>query len=110
MTLSGATKVTEVVGHALTELTWQPTDFGLAESGKESMLVNDPQASAAMIREVLSGKAGASRDIVVMNAAAALWTVGVDESLSACAVKTAEAIDSGAANSLLAKLAEASHV
>ncbi|MDA1054798.1 MAG: anthranilate phosphoribosyltransferase [Planctomycetota bacterium] len=110
VTLSGATKVTEVVGHALTELTWQPTDFGLAESGKESMLVNDPQASAAMIREVLSGKAGASRDIVVMNAAAALWTVGVDESLSACAVKTAEAIDSGAANSLLAKLAEASHV
>lgn len=109
VTLSGVTNVTEVVGHALTELTWQPADFGLEEANKESMLVDGPEASAAMIREILAGKSGAARDIVVMNAAAALWTAGVDESLSVCAAKTAEAIDSGAAESLLAKLAETSH-
>ncbi len=108
VTLSGVTNVTEVVGHALTELTWQPADFGLEEADKESMLVDDPQASAAMIREILAGKPGATRDIVVMNAAAALWTVGVDESLAECAAKTAAAIDSGAAADLLAKLAETS--
>ncbi len=109
VTLGGVTNVTEVVGHALTELTWQPADFGLEESGNESMLVDGPQASAAMIREVLSGKAGAARDIVVINAAAALWTAGINESLVECATKTAEAIDSGAAEGLLAKLAQANH-
>ncbi len=109
VTLGGVTNVTEVVGHALTELTWQPADFGLEESENESMLVDGPQASAAMIREVLSGKAGAARDIVVINAAAALWTAGINESLVECATKTAEAIDSGAAEGLLAKLAQASH-
>ncbi len=108
VTLSGVTNVTEVVGHALTELTWQPADFGLEEADKDSMLVDDPQASAAMIRDILAGKPGAARDIVVMNAAAALWTVGVDESLAECAAKTAAAIDSGAAADLLAKLAETS--
>ncbi|HUG69461.1 MAG TPA: anthranilate phosphoribosyltransferase [Pirellulaceae bacterium] len=109
VTLSGATKVTEVTGDALTALIWHPADFGLRESGKESMLVDGPRASAAMIREILAGKPGASRDIVVMNAAAALWTAGVDDSLSECAAKAAEAIDCGAAEDLLAKLAEASH-
>jgi len=109
VTLSGATNVTEVAGHTLAETTWRPADFGLAEAGKESLQVDSPQASAAMIREILSGKPGAARDIVVMNAAAALWTAGVDESLIACAAKAAEAIDSGAAEGLLAKLAQASH-
>lgn len=109
VTLSGATKVTEVAGHALTELTWYPADFGLKESGKEPMLVDGPRASAAMIREILAGQPGASRDIVVMNAAAALWTAGVDDSLSKCAAKTADAIDCGAAEELLAKLTETSH-
>jgi anthranilate phosphoribosyltransferase len=109
VTLSGATNVTEVAGYSLTETTWRPADFGLAESGKESMLVDSPLTSAAMIREILGGKSGPARDIVVINAAAALWTAGVDESLAACAAKTSEAIDTGAAQSLLAKLAQASH-
>ncbi|MEX0817952.1 MAG: anthranilate phosphoribosyltransferase [Pirellulaceae bacterium] len=108
VTLSGTTEVSEVAGQSLREMTWCPADFGLRESGTESMQVDNPQASAAMIREILSGQPGAARDIVVMNAAAALWTAGVDASLAACAAKTAEAIDSGAAAGLLAKLAEAS--
>lgn len=109
VTLGGVTNVTEVVGHALTELTWEPTDFGLEVADNESMQVDGAQASAAMIRDVLAGKPGAARDIVVMNAAAALWTAGVDESLAECAAQTSEAIESGAAAGLLAKLAETSH-
>jgi anthranilate phosphoribosyltransferase len=109
VTLGGATNVTEVTGDSLVETTWRPADFGLAEASQESMQVDGPQASAAMIREILSGRTGAARDIVVINAAAALWTAGIDTSLAACAAKTADAIDSGAAASLLAKLAQASH-
>ena len=109
VTSSGVTNVTVVVSDLLTETTWRPADFGIKEAGTESMLAEDPPASAALIREVLDGTPGAARDIVVMNAGAALWTAGVDASLAACAAKTAEAIDSGAAKGLLAKLAEASH-
>ncbi|MBC8357246.1 MAG: anthranilate phosphoribosyltransferase [Planctomycetes bacterium] len=109
VTLGGVTNVTVVTGQSLKETTWQPADFDMPESSNESMLVDGPQASAEMIRDVLSGQPGAARDIVVMNAAAALWTAGIDESFAVCAAKTAEAIDSGAAESLLTKLAEASH-
>jgi anthranilate phosphoribosyltransferase len=109
VTLGGVTNVTEVAEGLLTETTWRPADFELVEAGNESMLVDGPQASATMIRNILAGSSGAPRDIVVINAAAALWTAGVDESLAACATKTAAAIDSGAAKDLLAKLGEASH-
>jgi anthranilate phosphoribosyltransferase len=54
---------------------------------------------------VLQGKAGPPRDIVVINAAAALWTAGVDAEPAVCAAKAAAAIDSGAARELLSQLA-----
>jgi len=55
---------------------------------------------------VLAGNAGAPRDIVVLNAAAALWTAGKSASVAECARLASEAIDSGAARQLLAQLAE----
>ena len=61
-----------------------------------------------MIRDIFAGKPGPPRDIVVVNAAAALWTAGRDEPLSQCARLAAEAIDTGAAAELLARLAERS--
>ncbi len=108
VTLSGPTRVTLVVGDSLRELTWTPADFGLAEGDKSSMLVDGPAASAAIIRDILAGRSGPSREIVVLNAAAALWTAGVSESLPECARRAADAIDSGAARTLLNRLAEVS--
>ena len=59
-----------------------------------------------MIRGIFAGRSGAARDIVVANAAAALWTVGRSADLAQCARPAAEAIDSGAAAGLLARLVE----
>ena len=59
-----------------------------------------------MIREILAGRRGPPRDIVVANAAAALWTARRSRSLTECAAQAAEAIDSGAARDLLARLVE----
>ena len=56
-----------------------------------------PDESAAMIRQVLAGEAGAARDVVVLNAAAGLWTAGHSESPRQAAELAAAAIDSGAA-------------
>ena len=109
VTLTGTTHVTEVHQGQLSEFTWHPTDFGLEVANVESMLVGGPAASAAKIREILAGHPGPSRDIVVLNAAAALWTAGKDASVTGCSHLAARSIDSGQAAELLAKLAELSH-
>jgi anthranilate phosphoribosyltransferase len=106
VTLTGITRVTEVRAGQLREFAWHPNDFDLEASGLQGLRVTDPEESAAMIRRVLAGDAGAPRDIVVLNAAAALWTAGKSASLAECARLASEAIDSGAARRLLAQLAE----
>lgn len=109
VTLGGVTHVTEVSSDSMLEYTWQPSDFGLSTADRQSMLVDDAAGSAQKIRGILQGELGAPRDIVVINAAAALWLAGKDNSLKTCAALAQSAIDSGAASELLARLAEESH-
>ncbi|MBI1247044.1 anthranilate phosphoribosyltransferase [bacterium] len=108
VTLSDATDVTIATPENLQTLVWQPEQFGLTQRDKQDMLVDGPEESAAMIQRVLAGEPSGAREIVVINAAAALWTIGKDESLSGCARLAEEAIDSGAAQRTLAHLAEVS--
>ena len=88
---------------------WAPEEFGLKRASLQELVVDGTTESAERIRQILDGIAGPSRDIVVMNSAAALWVTGFSEDLRQCAGRAAEAIDSGDARELLAKLAEASH-
>jgi anthranilate phosphoribosyltransferase len=106
VTLGGTTRVSEVGDNPPREFSWTPADFGLEPGGRETMLVEGPDESAALIRCILAGDNGPPRDVVVLNAAAALWTAGKAESTTACARLAAEAIDSGAARGLLARLVE----
>lgn len=108
VTLSGPTHVLLVEGESIESRTWTPADFGLAAGPLESLLVDGPEQSAAMVREVLAGVRGPARDIVVLNAAAALWVAGRASTLFAGAQAAAEAIDSGAARQLLDNLAAVS--
>ncbi|REK15887.1 MAG: anthranilate phosphoribosyltransferase [Planctomycetota bacterium] len=109
VTLFGPTRVTEVEPGGTRQLTWTPSDFGLAPARLETLRVESPQESAKVIGDVLAGKAGPARDIVVLNAAAALWVAGRAETPRACAEKVSEAIDSGAARELLLRLGELSN-
>jgi len=86
---------------------WTPSDFGLGTICLTSIQVNGVQESAAMIQAVLAGQPGPARDIVVANAAAALWTAEKAATHSACAAIAAETIDLGAARDLLARLVAA---
>lgn len=108
VSLAGPTQVTLVENGQLTELTWTPEDFGLPRADRANMLVDGPEASATMIRQILDGRPGPSRDIVVLNSAAALWTAGKSHDLKTCANLAAQAIDSRAASELLSQLAELS--
>jgi anthranilate phosphoribosyltransferase len=104
VTLSGVTYVVETTPEGTCRHEWTPDDFGLARASLESMRVEGPQTSAAMIRRILAGDRGPPRDIVVANAAAALWTAGRSDALDDCARQAAATIDSGAAADLLARL------
>ena len=109
VTLAGPTHVLEVQGGDLRELTWTPEDFGLAPSDLTSLRVDGPRQSAALIRNVvIHRETGPARDIVVANAAAALWVAGKVETLKAAARSAAEAIDRGAAAEVLSRWVEVS--
>jgi anthranilate phosphoribosyltransferase len=108
VSLAGPTQVMLVERGQVSAFSWTPEDFGLERSDRTCMLVDSPEASAAVIRRILSGERGPCRDIVVLNAAAALWTARRSTDLKSCTAQAAAAIDSGAALKLLSQLAELS--
>jgi anthranilate phosphoribosyltransferase len=120
VTLGGITYVTEVsalsparTGAELTntsrDFTWRPEGFGIQQQPLTDLSVDGPAASAALIRQILAGNPGPARDIVILNAAAGLLTASKAPDPKTAATQAAEAIDSGAARTLLASLAERSH-
>jgi anthranilate phosphoribosyltransferase len=106
VTLGGATHVTEASGGQFRHFEWNPSDFGLEPCARDELLVEGPRESAAVIRGILDARPGPPRDVVVANAAAALWIVGKADSPLACARLAEEAIWSGRARELLARLVE----
>jgi anthranilate phosphoribosyltransferase len=109
VTLNGPTRATEVTSGELRHFSWTPSDFGLQPSTLESLVVETPAESAEVIARILAGESGPARDIVVINAAAALWTAALAPTPAACARLAASAIDTGAARDLLARLVELSN-
>jgi anthranilate phosphoribosyltransferase len=88
--------------------TVMPEDAGLAPCGAESLRGGDAAASAAIAGEVLRGGRGPKRDVVVLNAAAALVVAGRAAALKDGAAQAAEAIDDGRAARLLDRVRELS--
>ena len=77
------------------------TSIGLPLAVKSDFTGGEPHENAAAVRRVLAGERGPHRDIVVLNAAAALIVAGHADSLAAGAEKAAETIDSGRAAAML---------
>ena len=98
ITLTGKTRVAELKDGEIREYDISPADFGIEiRRDLDEIKVANAQESLEKMDEVLSGKHGAARDIVLLNAAAALYAGNVVPSLSD-GVKAAEAaIDSGKA-------------
>ncbi len=108
VTLAGGTDVSIATPDSIEQCVWQPAEFGLSAASLESMKVANVESSAAMIRQVLQGEPGPARDIVVMNAAAALWVVGVEQRLDACVHRVTVALDRKDALRLLTELSRVS--
>ncbi|MEN0110927.1 MAG: anthranilate phosphoribosyltransferase [Planctomycetota bacterium] len=109
VTVTGASRVSSVDAEGTKEFVWTPEDFGLERSAATALEVESPAHSAAVIRKLLSGAPGAARDIVVLNAAAALIVAGIEGSPRHAAERAADAIDAGAAAELLQRLVDRSH-
>jgi anthranilate phosphoribosyltransferase len=110
VTLAGPTHVHEATATGLRHFDLRPEDFGLEPTALDSLKVDGPRQSAEVIRRVLRGDRGPARDIVVANSAAALWTAGRAETPLACSALAIEALDTGAAAGLLARLIEKTNV
>ena len=101
VSLGAATLVGELKDGEISEYDIHPEDFGLRMHSNRALRVDSPEQSVAMLRDVLEGKAGAPRDIVVLNAGMALYAAGVAPSMQEGMAQARQSIDSGAA---LAKL------
>lgn len=106
VTLGGATHVIEVMGKNQRRFDWHPDDLGLPAVALTAIQASGPEESAERIRAVFRAESGPAADVVTANAAAALWTAGRDSSIKACVNLAQEAIESGAAAEMLAKLVE----
>jgi anthranilate phosphoribosyltransferase len=106
--LSGETQVVELDrGGALREFTVAPEDAGLGRAPPEAVRGGEPAENARALFALLEGRPGPFRDIVLLNAAAALVVAGRAADLRAGAAIAAEAIDGGAASGVLARLRHA---
>ena len=109
ISFTGDTFVAELKNGQVTEYVLNPAQFGLATHQLKEIQIKDAAESKAMILDVLNGKKGAARDIVLMNAGAAIYVSGQAASLQAGIDKAAAVIDSGAALEKLNQLIERSN-
>jgi len=89
---------------AITEMTISPEDIGLPIAKTDDLIGGTPDENAKALRGLLEGQTSAYRDIVILNAAAALFGGGQADSLSDGAAKAVQSLDSGAAMAKLDQL------
>jgi anthranilate phosphoribosyltransferase len=105
--LSGETQVAALENGLIREFKITPEDAGLKRAPPETIRGGSPEENAAALTALLGGQPGAYRDIVLLNAAAALVVAEKAPDLRTGALLAARAIDSGAAAGVLARLQEA---
>lgn len=101
ITLGAGTLVGELRDGVVREYEIHPEDFGLAMAGSRGLTVADAQESKARLLEALDNTPGIAREIVVLNAGAALYTAGLADSIRAGIDKARKALASGAARAKL---------
>jgi anthranilate phosphoribosyltransferase len=107
LSLSARTRVIEVSDGGTTEWFVEPGQLGLAPAELDAVAGGSPEENAAATRSVLAGEPGARRDIVLLNASAAIYVGGLASDLEEGVAKASEAIDSGAAAGVLEALVAA---
>ncbi len=109
LSITGPTHVAELKNGEIRTFDVTPEDAGLPRAKIEELKGGDAVANARTLRALLHGQPGPYRDIVLLNAAAALIVAGVAPDLKAGVARAAEAVDSGAALATLERLVAVGH-
>ena len=106
ISISGPTKIGELRGEWVRVYEVTPEQFGLQRAPLSAITGGDLNTNAEIIRKILAGDQSPRRDVVLMNASAALVAAGRADSLAEAMPLAAQSIDSGAARKKLEALAE----
>ena len=101
ISICGPTQVSELKDGKINTYEITPEDFGLKHAAPEAIKGGDAQANAEIIRRILDGEKGPQRDVVLVNAAAAFVSTGLDDDYKAGIERARASIDSGAARGKL---------
>jgi anthranilate phosphoribosyltransferase len=104
LSVTGPSRVAELTDGQIRSYTIQPEDFGLGRARMADLQGGSAADNAEIIRRILAGERGPKRDIVVLNAAAAIAAGGKADGIAAGIAVAEDAIDRGAAREKLARL------
>lgn len=104
LSTTGPSHVAEYHAGSVREFEVSPSDADLEVAKMDDLIGGDPDVNAQAIRDILAGQKSAYRDIVVLNAAAALVVAGKAETLAVAAELAENALDSGQAQATLDQL------
>jgi anthranilate phosphoribosyltransferase len=107
ITLSGDTLVAELKDGEVREYLINPTQFGLAEHDGSMLKASSREMSVAIVRRVFDNEVGPARDIVLLNAGAAIYAANVSRSLAEGVDMAREALSSGRAGEALFNFVQA---
>ena len=106
ISIEGATRVAELKDGEITEYSIKPEDFGFTNQSLSNITVENSEQSLAMVKSVLSNVAGPARDIVALNAGAAIYAANLTNTLEDGIKRAVEVIESGLAMDKLNALIE----
>lgn len=97
VSLSGPSKITRTNGERVETFYLDPAEYGLVKADTAALVGGSAEENARITRDVLQGKQGPHRDVVLINAALGLMAGGLVDSVAAGIAEAARSIDSGAA-------------
>lgn len=104
ISICSTTRVSELKDGKIKTFEMTPEEHGLKRAAPETIRGGDAQQNAVIIQKILGGESGPKRDVVLLNAAAAFVSAGLDDSFKAGIARAEESIDSGGARGKLESL------
>ena len=101
ISIADSTYVAELKNGTVETYSISPSDFNMQQANLDSICVNDADASLKLIQEALDGQEGPAKDIIALNAGAAIYVSGLTNSLKDGVEKAQEVLNSGAAHQKL---------
>ncbi|MGH2768482.1 MAG: anthranilate phosphoribosyltransferase [Actinomycetota bacterium] len=110
ITVTGPSAIWELREGSVSEWMFDPADLGIDRASPDSLKGGTPSENAAIAQRVLSGETGPARDVVLLNAAAALVAADLARDLAEGLEQGADSIDSGRAAAVLGRLVRVSRL